>query len=823
MASKINGRVPLFLGGIASFLAVAFLFFGFIIPQTPGRLTRPSAALFEDYALWSGITAVGIPVPQNSETVALLVVAFSLVCFLAYGVAVYFCWKHREDVRIRSIVLGASVVFFFISVWFLPNFNTDIFNYILRGRVVAVYESNPYYDAGDAFSDDPIYEYASHRYTAVPGGKFPAWMHINIFLASIAGDSPLGNLLLYRAFFFIVNLLNLGLIWRILMRLNPSYVMPALLMYAWNPIVVLNGQSKTDTVMVFYLLLAVCLLVYERHRLATVALSLSVFVKLLTGPLLLVYLLRELALKRWRSLLVSIGLIVGTVIVLYMPFWDGPSLLTHHIQALGESGTSVPGAIKTLMALMFVALVFWIGLIQNGSTERLLDGWAFLMLYFALFMTKLGLAWYLMTLIALVSLSFNPRLTVIMIVLSFSSFLFNSWYSTFSSQFKVEELFALPKLLVYIALPAIPLLWFSIRGGYRKSRILMNSKSNPERHGQRDDHLAPGVAVNSINRSGDFYSMLRVLTYHRVANPEDRPMLDPRIISSTPVVFAQHMNYLKKYYNVVSMQDVLDAVEGKKRLSQRAILITFDDAYCDFKENAWPVLKRLNLPVTVFVPTAYPDQNERCFWWDKLYRCVIHTEKSKILCSPIGTLTLQSVEERQQSLRRLQQYIKTLPHSEAMALVEQIAEELEVGSDTTEKTVLSWDELRQLAKEGVTLGAHTRTHPIMTQLSLEQVREEVSGSFTDLQRQLGEVLPIFCYPNGSHDDDIVQVLEEDNFKLAFTVIDGINDLEVANPLRLRRTNITRKSTLPVLKLRLQKWYTYIDMWRHRERHQVSHR
>jgi len=314
--------------------------------------------------------------------------------------------------------------------------------------------------------------------------------------------------------------------------------------------------------------------------------------------------------------------------------------------------------------------------------------------------------------------------------------------------------------------------------------------------------------------------MLRVLTYHRVANLHDSPNLHPQIISATPANFTKQMRFLTKRYRIVSMPEVLEAIAKKERLPQRAVLITFDDAYYDFGEVAWPILKSLNLPATLFVPTAYPDQPARAFWWDRLYRAAMNTARIELRSTPVGILPLADIKMRQQSLKRLQNYIKKIPHGEAMALIDEICDKLD-STALAQKSVLSWNELRQLAKEGVTLCAHTQTHPIMTQLSTEEVRQEVVRSQNDLQREIGAALPIFCYPGGSHDDTVVKILKEEGFAAAFTTLKGQNDLCTTDPLRLRRTNMTRRTSLPIFRLRLLRVGAYLDRWRQKRRQKKS--
>jgi peptidoglycan/xylan/chitin deacetylase (PgdA/CDA1 family) len=309
--------------------------------------------------------------------------------------------------------------------------------------------------------------------------------------------------------------------------------------------------------------------------------------------------------------------------------------------------------------------------------------------------------------------------------------------------------------------------------------------------------------------------MLRVLTYHRVADPRHTPLLHPGLISATPAAFAQQMGYVARHYRVVSMAEVLQAVVKGTALPRRAVLLTFDDAYYDFGDIAWPILHRYRLPVTLFVPTGYPNRPERAFWWDRLYHAMTYTSHTALRNTPLGVLSLTTPEQRHTSLRSLQNYLKTIPHAEAMAMVDTVCTTL-ATEPFCQKSVLTWEELRQLAREGVTLGAHTQTHPIMTQLLPQQIQQEIIGSQQDLHQEIGQTLPIFCYPSGRHDDAVVRVLKDEGFVLAFTTLHGQNDLRTVDLLRLRRTNITRRASLPIFRLHLLRLGAYLDMWRHRK-------
>ncbi len=235
---------------------------------------------------------------------------------------------------------------------------------------------------------------------------------------------------------------------------------------------------------------------------------------------------------------------------------------------------------------------------------------------------------------------------------------------------------------------------------------------------------------------GQRSGLLRVLTYHRVDEPAARPWLDPSLISATPEAFDEQMRYLSKHYNIVTITDILTALRTRNSndLPARAVAVTFDDGYFDFEEHAWPILKRYRIPVTLFVPTAYPDQPERTFWWDDLYHAIKNTSREDNLNTPIGLLSLSNTS-RNQTYKRLKMYLKTLIHTEAILTVKQLCDELGVHPITN--SILGWDSLRRLASEGVTLGAHTRTHPLMNRVTLEEAQDEAVGSSNDLERELG--------------------------------------------------------------------------------------
>lgn len=299
------------------------------------------------------------------------------------------------------------------------------------------------------------------------------------------------------------------------------------------------------------------------------------------------------------------------------------------------------------------------------------------------------------------------------------------------------------------------------------------------------------TTLETFDRSAP--NQLRILTYHRIG---------------AAASFEQQMRHLAQRYKAVSMPELFDVFQGKRTLPPRALMVTFDDAYQDFADQAWPIMQRYGIPATVFVATAFPDQPARVFWWDRLQLALNRTTQQTLTETPWGPLPLNTPDQRTKAYKRLRDHVKTLPHREAMALVDRLYSAL--GAPPVENDVLGWAALRRLAGEGVALGAHTQTHPLMNRISPDEAVAEAFTSLRDLEREIGTVLPIFAYPNGSFTDEVVTKLKAGGMALAFTTGPGKNQLPATDWLRLRRNNIGPNATVPIVQSRLLASSIYVN-------------
>jgi peptidoglycan/xylan/chitin deacetylase (PgdA/CDA1 family) len=311
--------------------------------------------------------------------------------------------------------------------------------------------------------------------------------------------------------------------------------------------------------------------------------------------------------------------------------------------------------------------------------------------------------------------------------------------------------------------------------------------------------------------------MLRVLTFHRVAPLGEQSGLDPLLLSATPDEFRRQMRHLRRRYNLVSLADAIAAFTGRRPLPPRAVLVTFDDAYSDFLEYAWPILRELHVPVTLFVPTAFPGHPWRSLWWDRMYRAVAANGAGGWDRAVVRAAAADGDEVQEMTAREARAMLRGLTFHEAERTLDRIcaAHAHQDDLDQPAPALLSWDQIRSLAQEGVAFGAHTCFHVALTRVDLERARLEIRESLADLRREVGDIPAVLAYPYGMHNDHTVRVAQEEGCVLAFTCDDGLNTPGRTNPLRLRRTNITLRTTALLFSLRMLPWFAHVDRLRHR--------
>ena len=439
-----TGPRPVLVGALGSAILAGTAWFAWSLPAVDGRRVRPGAGLVNRSGAWGWLFDHAAPPSTPGRLGAALVLA-TVVMFTAWLGIVVFTWGRSGPAMVR-LVVGLVVAATAISGFALPNQTSDIYDYALFGRVVAVHGGEAYHDLPVQYPDDPVFAYSTHQYTDRPDNKLPAWTATAIGVSKVAGRSPLANLLAFRLLLGLATVATTVLVAAVLGRLHPKSAATGAAIFGLNPITVVYGTSKTDALMVFLLVSGVALVVLRRRYLATALVTLSVLVKLITAPVLVLLMAMPLPARSdspdqpdstvrgyLRSGLRRGLLAAGVIALVNAPFRDPLGLVRS--QLIGANDASVlrgahPIAVGVFaVGLVAISFVVWRRGPQpyTAQIETFLSCSAASLVVFAVFLTRPGLPWYLLSALAMVALARSAALLVLLTVISAASFLMGWW------------------------------------------------------------------------------------------------------------------------------------------------------------------------------------------------------------------------------------------------------------------------------------------------------------------------------------------------------------------------------------------------------------
>ena len=278
--------------------------------------------------------------------------------------------------------------------------------------------------------------------------------------------------------------------------------------------------------------------------------------------------------------------------------------------------------------------------------------------------------------------------------------------------------------------------------------------------------------VYSTLRSRLVKRKVAILAYHRIDWATRYPWsITPNV---TPDNFDLEMRYLHQRYHIISLDELSNNLSDLKVLHPNTAVVTIDDGYRDVYLYAYPILREFNTPATVFLTTGNIDTGN-LFWTDKVSYIIWKTKLETLEIDELGTHHLTSDNERNSIAHIVVEGLKQLPVKERDEFIERLVRlsGVDIPKNLGEELILSWDEVREMSRNGINFGAHTVNHPILTRIPLETARKEILDSKRRLEEELDQEVTTFCYPNGTpgdFNDDIEDILKSNGFRCAVTYL-----------------------------------------------------
>ena len=304
-----------------------------------------------------------------------------------------------------------------------------------------------------------------------------------------------------------------------------------------------------------------------------------------------------------------------------------------------------------------------------------------------------------------------------------------------------------------------------------------------------------------------------ILCYHRVGIGGI-----PLFSELPPEVFEAQMRFLRRYYRVVSLDEICEEMERPTK-NGHAVAVTFDDGYRDLYTQALPILKRYQIPATVFLPVVSIEAGQ-VPWYDRIFLALKVFSKNhwELTLDRPRTFQLFSHQARLRAATEIIQYLRTVPDLDRKAHCQSLEEQVTLPSEELRDRMLTWDQVRAMRGAGITFGSHTMTHPVVSRLTEEQLASELGQSKQLLEQRIAAPARHFAFPFGKRADcgeAALPVLVRYGYRSAATTVEG-NNVPGDNLYALRRTQVGNERSVPVYAFKLNQLFFAAeagDWWR----------
>jgi peptidoglycan/xylan/chitin deacetylase (PgdA/CDA1 family) len=226
--------------------------------------------------------------------------------------------------------------------------------------------------------------------------------------------------------------------------------------------------------------------------------------------------------------------------------------------------------------------------------------------------------------------------------------------------------------------------------------------------------------------------------------------------------FEKICRFVSKNFNVIYFSDIKDYL---KKSGRPAAIISFDDGYYDVMENAYPILQKYRLKfniniATESIETGLPQDNL------KIYDVLNTTKEKEYVNYGIGSDPIKISIDKDFPVRTEMEFVRLfgrLDKTKRRLVADDIVKKLANGS-TRFSRILSKEDVCYLHKNGAEIGAHTHTHPILSNCDIPEVEFELAHSKRILEDLCGADIDIIAFPSGRHNELIIQKSYEAGYK-----------------------------------------------------------
>lgn len=256
---------------------------------------------------------------------------------------------------------------------------------------------------------------------------------------------------------------------------------------------------------------------------------------------------------------------------------------------------------------------------------------------------------------------------------------------------------------------------------------------------------------------------LAVLAYHGV---EDR------------ACFARHLDHLAAHHTVVSLDQVLAALNGGD-LPPCPVLITFDDGERSVLTDGLPELEARSMPSVLFAIAGLVGSTDP-FWWYEAEELVRRGGASE---------TLRGASDPAAAVATM----KRIPDAARLATLDELR--LSAGGAAHTQPQLTPNELSELDRRGMAVENHSWSHPLLDMCSDEKIAHEVEAAADRLEDILGRPVRAFAYPNGNVDERVAATVRGRGHTAGFLFDHRLAEWAPDDVLRISRVRVNSTTSI----------------------------
>jgi peptidoglycan/xylan/chitin deacetylase (PgdA/CDA1 family) len=336
--------------------------------------------------------------------------------------------------------------------------------------------------------------------------------------------------------------------------------------------------------------------------------------------------------------------------------------------------------------------------------------------------------------------------------------------------------------------------------------------------------LLKHVVYPGLSRSGYLRRLTSpapvVLTYHGVL-PDvgvlGNPILHDHLVTAD--VFISQLRLLKSRYNVISPEQFRQWSFGQLQLPSRSVLLTCDDGLLNALKIMLPILQGFGFPCLFFVTGASTSESASMLWFEQLYIWLLDARRKVSIHLPsLPPLQIgREPKEIHSGWLELTRQLSTFDGRVRWQILDDIRTQIGISRDwlsgysQTEALrnrffMMNLDELRDLQRTGITIGAHSMSHPMMSKTSEETVFKEMTESKKTLESALEKEVWAFAFPFGTRETAGVReqiIAQKAGFDCAFM---SIEEGSVENRFAIPRIHVSLNTSLAEVDAHLSGFY-----------------